>query len=119
MPDKSRPLVTASRVRGVPVFNRAGIRIGHVEDLSIEKASGKVRYALMSFGGFLGMGDKLYPLAWEALTYSVEDGGFIAEMSDEALGQAPSYDRAELEAYGGQHELHPHAATYHGPACSG
>jgi hypothetical protein len=119
MPEQSRPLITASRVRGTPVFNKAGLRIGHVEDLSIDKTSGAVCYALMSFGGFLGMGDRLYPLPWPAMRYSVEDGGYVAELSDETLGGAPSYDREELEAYGGHHEAHPHAASYYGPACSG
>jgi hypothetical protein len=114
MTDKSRPLVTATRVRGVPVFDTAGHRIGHVEDLSIEKATGQVQFALMSFGGFLGMGDKLYPLPWASLRYSVEDGGFVTDLLEDALATAPSYDREELEAFGGQHAYHPALSSYPG-----
>jgi sporulation protein YlmC with PRC-barrel domain len=61
-------LIVASRVKGAAVYNGAGERIGHIEDLSIDKTSGVVRYALLSAGGFLGIGDKLHPLPWAVLT---------------------------------------------------
>ena len=51
------PLVLSSRVVGTPVYDRGGTRLGHVDDLSIEKESGRVIYAIMSFGGFLGIGE--------------------------------------------------------------
>jgi len=56
------------------VFNTAGERIGHVEDLSIHKVSGQVVYALMSFGGFLGIGEQIHPLPWSVLDYNVDKG---------------------------------------------
>ncbi|MGE0828654.1 MAG: PRC-barrel domain-containing protein, partial [Hyphomonadaceae bacterium] len=68
-------LILASRVEHTPVYNLSGDRIGHVEDLSIETISGQVRYALMSCGGFLGIGDRLHPLPWDVLDYDPEKGG--------------------------------------------
>lgn len=71
------PLLLSSRVNGTPVFNLAGERIGYVDDLSIEKASGRTIYAIMSFGGF------------------------TVPLDRTALEDAPSYDRAELRNLGG------------------
>lgn len=94
-------LITASRVKGTDVYNSAGERIGHVEDLSIEKSSGQVRYALMSFGGFLGIGDKLHPLPWQVLNYDEEKNGYIVPLDKAALSAAPNYSSEELQAFGG------------------
>jgi sporulation protein YlmC with PRC-barrel domain len=94
-------LITASRVKSTQVMNSSGDKIGHVEDLSIERESGRVRYALMSFGGFLGIGDKLHPLPWNVLKYNTERGGYVVPLSKEELTDAPSYTAAELAAYGG------------------
>jgi len=94
-------LITGSRVTDTPVFNPAGDRIGRVEDLSIEKVSGRVRYALLSFGGFLGFGERIFPLPWAVLTYDTERGGYIVPLVKEAIEKAPSYTKDELEAFGG------------------
>ena len=97
-------LITATRVRGTPVFNRAGDRIGHVEDLSIDKVSGQVRYALVAFGGFLGIGDRYHPLPWSVLEYHVERNGYVVPLSRSELEAAPHYARDELEDFGaGEH----------------
>lgn len=71
-------LITASRVDGTPVFNDKGERIGHVHDLSIDKQTGQVRYALMSFGGFLGLGARIHPMPWSVLNYDTALEGFGA-----------------------------------------
>ena len=65
-------LITASRVDGTPIFNREGDRIGHVKDLSINKQTGQVIYALISFGGFLGIGEELHPIPWSMLDYETD-----------------------------------------------
>ena len=62
--ETSHRLILGSRVNGTPVFNKEGERIGHVDDLSIERGTGRVVYAIMSFGGFLGIGEKFHPLPW-------------------------------------------------------
>ncbi|KRB49639.1 MAG: PRC-barrel domain-containing protein [Pseudomonadota bacterium] len=93
-------LITASRVKGSSVFNQAGERIGHVEDLSIHKASGQVVYALMSFGGFLGIGERLHPLPWSMLEYDLGKDGYVVALEKSQLEAAPSLDRQDLEELG-------------------
>ncbi|MGE0045581.1 MAG: PRC-barrel domain-containing protein, partial [Hyphomonadaceae bacterium] len=93
---------TGTRVTGSAVYTADGDRIGHVEDLSIEKLSGRVRYALMSFGGFLGIGDKLHPLPWDVLRYDTGRDGYVVPLSKAQLNDAPSYTPAELQAFGGR-----------------
>ena len=95
-------LITASRVNGTPVFNRAGERIGHIEDLSIDKVSGQVRYALLAFGGFLGIGDRFHPLPWSALHYDVERNGYMVPMERAELEKTPHFAKEELEGFGAE-----------------
>lgn len=97
------PLIFASRVDGTPVFDSAGEKIGHVLDISIEKVSGKAVYGILSFGGFLGIGEKYHPLPWSILTYEPEKGGFVVPLDKKALEAAPYYDRSELDKLGGEH----------------
>jgi sporulation protein YlmC with PRC-barrel domain len=61
-----RRLIFASKVNNTPVLNPGGDRIGQVEDVAIDKRSGQVAYAVLSFGGFLGVGEKYHPLPWSA-----------------------------------------------------
>lgn len=96
-----RPLILSSRVVGTPVFDRDGTRLGHVDDLSIEKASGRVTYAIMSFGGFLGIGGKFHPVPWPLLAYDAERGGFTVPLDPADLEKAPKYDAEELRELGG------------------
>jgi hypothetical protein len=99
--DLHHPLILSSRVVGTPVFDTAGARLGHVADLSIEKTSGKAVYAIMAFGGFLGLGEKFHPVPWMLLDYDVEHGGFTVPLTGEALKGAPHYDASEIRALGG------------------
>ncbi len=109
-------LITSSRVKGTSVYNHAGEKIGHIEDLSIEKVSGQVRYALMSFGGFLGIGDKLHPLPWAVLRYDVEKDGYSVPLDKAALEGAPSYTSEELQEFGGADVTYREALfRYYGP----
>jgi len=95
------PFILASRVNGTPVYDKDGNKLGHVDDLSIEKASGRVIYAIMSFGGFLGLGEKFHPLPWALLDYDLERMGFTVPLDAAALRDAPNYERRELVALGG------------------
>ncbi len=94
-------LILASRVKNTNVYNSYGDKIGHIEDLSIARGSGKIRYALMSFGGFLGIGEKFHPLPWSVLTFDKEREGYTLPLTKEELSNAPSYTADELAAYGG------------------
>lgn len=107
-------LILSSRVNGTPVYNRDGTRIGHVDDLSIEKVSGRTAYAIMSFGGFLGIGEKFHPLPWSLLEYDTERGGYTVSLDRTALENAPSYDAAELRALGGA-KIDQTIYGYYGP----
>ena len=98
------PLILASRVEDAPVYNRAGERMGHVADLSIDKVSGRVIYAIMSFGGFLGIGEKFHPVPWSMLKYDVEKAGYVAALDKAQLKDAPYYDAAELVDLGASHQ---------------
>jgi sporulation protein YlmC with PRC-barrel domain len=97
-------LIVASRVRGAAVYNAAGEKIGHIEDLSIDKVSGQVLYGLVSFGGFLGLGDRLHPVPWSSLNYDPIKDGYVAPLDRAALSAAPHYTREELTAFGGEDE---------------
>jgi len=111
---KEHALITSDRVEGTPVYNREGERIGHIDNLSIDKLSGQVQYALMSFGGFLGIGERFHPLPWNVLKYDTEKDGYVVPMDKETLKNAPSYTRADLEAFGGGERYAEELYAYYG-----
>ena len=73
-----------------------GERIGHIERLMIDKVSGKVSYAILSFGGFLGVGTSLLPLPWARLTYNAKLEAYQLDIDDDELRRAPSF-RADTD----------------------
>ena len=85
-------LIAAERVNGTNVYNTAGEKLGHVEDIMIDKASGKTIYAVMSFGGFLGMGAKQHPLPWSTLKYDPRQQGYVVDLDKKTLEGAPTYE---------------------------
>lgn len=88
-------LISSDKVEGTAVYNRVGESVGSVYTVMIDKVSGQVEYAVMSFGGFLGIGERYHPLPWKALTYDTRLGGYVADVSREQLEGAPSYARDE------------------------
>jgi PRC-barrel domain len=88
-------LIASDKVEGTEVYRPNGDHIGEIERMMIEKRSGKVAYAVMSFGGFLGMGEDYYPLPWSVLTYNERLGGYEVNISDEQLKGAPKFRRDE------------------------
>jgi hypothetical protein len=86
------PLIPADKVEGTAVYNRKGDKLGSIENIMIDKLSGKVAYADMSFGGFLGMGDKHHPLPWSILKYDVDKGGYVVDLDKKMLENAPNFD---------------------------
>jgi len=105
--DTGGRLIAASKVNGTTVYNRAGEKLGSVYDVMIDKRSGKAEYAIMSFGGFLGIGDSYHPLPWQSLTYDEIQGGYVVNLDRSRLEGAPSYtsrdaDRWSDPAYGRQ-----------------
>ena len=59
-----------------------------------------MRYALLSFGGFLGIGERFHPLPWQVLDYDVARGGYVVPLETPQLQAAPTYTKTELEAFG-------------------
>ena len=92
-PSTDSPLIGSDRVEGTPVFDRAGKRVGTVKRLVLDKVGGQVVYAVMSFGGFLGIGDKEYPIPWRKLDYDPQLGGFRTDITEDQLKGAPSLNR--------------------------
>ena len=86
-------VIHADDVEGTAVYNTRGEKLGTIDDLVIDKVSGQTLYAIMSFGGFLGMGEKQHPLPWGALDYDTSLGGYVVGLDKERLEGAPSYDR--------------------------
>lgn len=84
-------LIAASQVNGTNVYNPAGEKLGHIYDVMLDKVSGKADYAIMSFGGFLGIGDRYHPLPWQVLKYDPVQGGYVVNIDRRRLEGAPSY----------------------------
>ena len=93
--EESRRLISADKVEGSAVYNRSSERLGTVQDIMLDKVSGKVAFAVMSFGGFLGIGEKYHPLPWSTLSYDVQQGGYVVDMTRDQLEAAPSYGMQE------------------------
>jgi sporulation protein YlmC with PRC-barrel domain len=93
------PLIPAERVNGTKVFNREGEKIGHVEDIAIDKLSGKVAYAILSFGGFLGAGERYHPVPWSLLKYDTEQRGYVIPCDKQQLEEAPSFEADDLSGW--------------------
>lgn len=92
-------LIASDRVEGTAVYNRQGERLGKISNFMVDKASGQVRYAVLSFGGFLGIGDDHYPLPWSMLSYDTGQGGYVVELDKAVLENAPSYDAGRRPDY--------------------
>ena len=88
--------ILASRVKGTNVYNPAGEKIGHVEDIVLDKQSNRIMFAALGFGGFLGMGEKFHPLPWSMLSYSKDKGGYVVQVTADVLKSAPTSDLTDL-----------------------
>lgn len=95
--------IAASRVNGTAVYDGTGEKLGSVYDVILDKTSGQADYAIMSFGGFLGIGDRYHPLPWRQLRYDTRLGGYVVNMDRAQLDAAPTYEAADLDSWGGRH----------------
>lgn len=84
-------LIASDRVEGTAVYDRAGDKLGRIARFMVDKRSGQVRYAVLSFGGFLGMGHDHYPLPWPMLRYDVDMGGYVVDLDRAVLDNAPRH----------------------------
>ncbi len=96
----SAALIAADRVEGTTVYNHAGENIGEIETVMLDKVTGKVAYAVMSFGGFLGIGERYHPMPWGMLTYDTAQGGYVVDIDKKMLTGAPNYEASAVPNYG-------------------
>src|SRR5580658_1898788 len=94
--------IRAKKVIGTSVTNHAGDKIGQVEDVVLDKQSNNIMFAVVGFGGFLGMNEKYHPLPWETLDYDANSGAYLVSYSKEQLAAAPAGSIEELTRNDGQ-----------------
>ena len=84
-------LIGSDKVEVTAVYGADHNKIGSIERVMIDKKSGRVSYAVLSFGGFLGIGDDHYPLPWQSLKYDTSLGGYVTGVTEAQLKGAPHY----------------------------
>jgi len=94
-------VISSDRVDGTAVYSPGGDKLGSIEYLVIDKKSGLVRYAVLEFGGFLGMGTDRYPIPWSMLKYDTEQDGYVVPITRDRLEGAPRYQGDVRPDYGG------------------
>jgi sporulation protein YlmC with PRC-barrel domain len=92
-------VISSERVEGTTVYNQSGDKLGSIDELMIDKHSGQVRYAVLEFGGFLGMGTDRYPLPWNMLKYDTSLDGYVVPVDKAQLEKAPRYSPDERPDY--------------------
>ncbi len=90
--------IRAKKVIGTHVKDQSGATIGKVEDIVLDKLSNNIMFAVVGFGGFLGMGEKFHPLPWSVLDYDENAGGYVVNLTKDQLKNAPAYTMEELTA---------------------
>ena len=86
-------VLQASTVIGKRIVNRAGEPLGSLKELVIDMEDGRIAYVVLSFGGILGLGDKMFAIPWEALILNPKDQTFILDVEKEVLKEAPGFDK--------------------------
>ncbi|ACL56316.1 PRC-barrel domain-containing protein [Methylobacterium nodulans] len=108
--DETRRLIASNKVEGTAVYNRKGESLGTIYNFMVDKVSGQVAYAVLSFGGFLGLGESYHPVPWRALTYDVDLGGYVIDIDADRLAdaprQGPDEDPFADPAFGGRVDAH-------------
>jgi sporulation protein YlmC with PRC-barrel domain len=92
-------VISSDKVEGTTVYNAGGEKLGSIDDLMIDKVSGQVQYAVLEFGGFLGVGSDRYPIPWKVLKYSTDKGGYVVPLDKARLSQAPKYQDDSTPVY--------------------
>jgi sporulation protein YlmC with PRC-barrel domain len=88
-----RRVLSADSLQGTQVRNPQGDDLGKIEAIMLDQPNGKVAYAVLSFGGFMGMGDKLFAIPWKAISLDREHENAILDVQPEVLENAPGFDK--------------------------
>ncbi|KKC27278.1 photosystem reaction center subunit H [Sphingomonas sp. SRS2] len=91
--------ISSDKVAGTAVYDSRDEKIGSIHCVMIDKYDGQVRYAVMSFGGFLGIGEHYHPLPWPVLRYNEKLGGYVVGIKKEALETGPHFGRDNMPAF--------------------
>ncbi len=106
-------LIGSDKVEGTAVYGANEQKIGKVERVMIEKLSGKVAYAVITFGGFMGIGEDYYPVPWSILTYDTNLDGYRTNLTEEKLRGAPKYNQHQAWDWSNR-ENEQQVRTYYG-----
>jgi sporulation protein YlmC with PRC-barrel domain len=88
--------IRAKKVIGTKVKDKGGNTIGDVQDIVLDKLSNNIMFAVVSFGGFLGMGERYHAMPWSTLNYDEADGNYVVGLSREKLQAGPAYSMEDL-----------------------
>lgn len=91
--DETSRLIASNKVEGTAVYNTQREKLGSIHNFMVDKTSGQVEYAVLSFGGLFGLGADYYPLPWDVLTYDTDEGGYVVNLDKSVLEKAPRYNR--------------------------
>jgi sporulation protein YlmC with PRC-barrel domain len=107
-------LISSEDVEGADVYDPKGNKVGDIDHLMIDKMSGRVSYAVMSFGGFLGLNHSHYPVPWATLKYDTSLEGYVTGITESQLRDAPEFSDDSWGDRNWETQLHKHygASTY-------
>lgn len=92
----SGSLIAADKVEGTAVYNPGGEKLGSIDHVMLDKRTGHAVYAIMAFGGFLGIGERYWPVPWSQLKYDMDKSGYVVNLDKTRLEGAPSYDHDDF-----------------------
>lgn len=98
MKDHAPEVLSATTIIGNDVVNKEGKTLGEVEEIMFDRHTGDVAYAVLSFGGFLGMGEKYFAVPWRAMTVNTVDRNCILDVAEDRLKNAPGFDKDDWPA---------------------
>lgn len=93
MATKIRRVLSAGSIIGDPVRNTRGEDLGEIKELMVDLSEGRIAYAVLSFGGILGIGDKLFAIPWQAFSVSQEEKALVLDVEKEKMENAPGFDK--------------------------
>ncbi len=97
--DETARLIASNKVEGTAVYNRNQEKLGSIYNFMVDKESGQVEYAVLTFGGLFGLGSDYYPLPWDVLSYDTSQGGYVVDLDKETLEKAPRYSGNDMPRF--------------------
>jgi sporulation protein YlmC with PRC-barrel domain len=105
---EDRKLTYASKILGAFVRNSAGHNVGHIDDIAVDPTTGDIAHAVLSLGGFLGIGEHIHPVPWSVLKFDAGTNSYTIPVSDGELRTAPTYSKSAFYELRDNDESFPH-----------